>query len=89
MNKKITKHTVHSFKGLLGDFATEWRSDADWIDHEAYVQKLKDTGEYLKPYSVDIILEDDPVYDSKLAKSKSHESHRIVILDMSKYEQDK
>ena len=45
----FNQYKVTVTKGIVGDMATEWWTDKEWAEHEAYITELKATGEYLKP----------------------------------------
>lgn len=83
MSKKLKKYEITTFKGVLGDFATEWWTDSDWKDWEIYVENLKRTGEYGKEHKIDLLIEPDPLYDdNKIYPKTPSESYRMTFLDV-------
>lgn len=81
---KFKEYSVTTFKGYLGDFATEWWTENDWVDWDAYVKRLKETDEYGKEYKVNLKMQHDPLYDEPIKHSRATESYRIDFIDMSK-----
>lgn len=89
-NRKFTKHKITVLQGALGDMAVDqlgWLSqeeqDKFWKEHNENVEKLKASGQYLQPIEYNVELEFDPLYDSKLPKSKGMESYRFTFLDFT------
>lgn len=83
---KFKEYNTICFKGQLGDFATEWWTESDWVDWGAYIKRLKEIGEYGKEYKVNFKIQHDLLYDEHIKYSKATESYRIDFLNMSKIE---
>lgn len=83
----MSKFTTYKYKGLkgqVGDLVTEWMTDEEsksfWKKHNLYIDELKKKDEYLKPYEIEIKLENDPIYDNNKINSKAVESYRFDII---------
>lgn len=57
------KIDVTLLKGAIGDQATQWWTQEDWDEHNAYVSELKAKGEYLKPVNATFIFKNEPEFD--------------------------
>jgi len=89
-DKKYTTYTYKGFKGNVGDLVTEWMTAEEtekfWKEHKKRIAKLKEEGGYLKPFEINIKMEHDPLYDSKIESSNASESYSFDILDLTKIE---
>lgn len=69
--------------GTIGN--TEWWTEEDWVRHREYVEKLKQTGDYLKPTEFKITIAYNPMWDySNILKKSLKDSYSFDIIDLSK-----
>jgi hypothetical protein len=80
---QLKTHTIIIPLGTIGN--TEWWTEEDWIRHREYVERLKQTGEYLKPTEFEITIRDDPKWDTpSISNTSVKESYFFDIIDFSK-----
>lgn len=80
---QLKTHTIIISLGTTGN--TEWWTEEDWIRHREYVERLKQTGDYLKPTEFKITIAYNPMWDnSNIPKTPLKESYSFAIIDLSK-----
>jgi hypothetical protein len=80
----INTYTIKCYKGYVGDFATEWWTDEDWLAHREHVEQLKKDGTFGEEFEVELSLIYHPIYDSPQQPKSPIESYRLIILDFNK-----
>jgi len=76
----LKTYNITHYQGLIGN--TEWWNEKNWENHKMYIKRLKETGEYLKPVTIQMTLKHNPLFDEpSLVRS---ESCKLVVLDFSK-----
>lgn len=68
-------------QGAVGD--TEWWTEEDWERHRKHVEKLKASGEYLKPEEYTVVMVPHPLLDEP-GIDASTMSCEMIILDTTK-----
>ena len=82
MEEKTYK--VKHLKGTVRDFATQYWTEEDHAKHDAYIEELKRTNEYLKPVTLTFSLVENPHYDAPRLPTPTLESSSMIMLDFSK-----
>lgn len=80
---EFKKYNVTILKGSIPEVGLEYWTKEDWDRHSENVAKLKESGEYLKPQYIELIMEYNELYD-KPNISESALPYRFEVLDFSK-----
>lgn len=86
-NKKTEIRTVSAtfYKGMLGDYSTEWWTQEDWDNHNKFVEEYKADGTYGDPIDVEISFIPDPTFDEPKAIKGTIGDYRMGFIDLNKY----
>jgi len=84
MENNYVTYQIDTFKGALGDFATEWWTEEDWNKWKKYIEELKVSGELGKPITLYMSLIPFPELDTPINfEQKDASTCKFIIIDLN------
>ena len=86
INEPTPKYKTITITGFTGQppegMAADWMTDEDWEKYYERVEKLKESGEYGKPFTANLTMISDPLFDGPgfVLDLDKIETHRFVPL---------